>query len=170
MYGLSLVTDIKFPQFMVLFPVFWAIIDLISQFMRYRGQSQIIDYVISTVTMCLVLYTLLTHAKMVTGNISRRQSVIIVGIGLSTAFFCIINTVPTFIAMLMGKTETLIHDKAVATPTVFVMAIYLLVFIHSLKKAEPIVENAAVEETEEISDEISEAEEISEETPEITEE
>ncbi len=141
MYGLSHVTEVSFPSFLALFPVFWAIIDLIAQFMRYTGQSSIIDYTVSTVTMCLVLYSLLTHSKMVIGEVSRKLTIAIIGVGLTAALFCIINTVPTLIATVMGKANTLIHDKTIATPTVFVMAVYLLVFIHSMKKAEPISEN-----------------------------
>ncbi len=141
MYGLSHVTEVSFPSFLALFPVFWAIIDLIAQFMRYTGQSSIIDYTVSTVTMCLVLYSLLTHSKMVIGEVSRKLTIAIIGVGLTAALFCIISTVPTLIATVMGKANTLIHDKTIATPTVFVMAVYLLVFIHSMKKAEPISEN-----------------------------
>ena len=161
MYGLSHVAEIKFPTFLALFPVFWATVDLIAQFMRYTGQSSIIDYTVSTVTMCLVLYTLLTHSKIVIGEVSRKLTVAIIGTGLAASLFCLINTVPTVIATVMGKANTLIHDKSIATPTIFVMAIYLIVFIHSLKKVEPTLE---IEETDE---ETEETEEVEEETTSI---
>ncbi len=168
MYGLSHVAEIKFPTFLALFPVFWATVDLIAQFMRYTGQSSIIDYTISTVTMCIVLYTLLIHSKMVIGEISRKLTVAIIGTGLTAALFCFINTVPTIIATVMGKANTLIHDKSIATPTIFVMAIYLIVFIHSLKQAEPTPEN---EESEEETDAtVSETVETATTQPEITQE
>lgn len=136
-YGLSLVTDVKFPQFMTLFPVIWGLVNLIAQFMRYTGQSSIADYNISTVTMCLVLFTLLSHSKLVTGMVSRKETIIMCGIGLATAFFCLIDTLPTYIALVMGKANVLIHDKSIASPTILVMAIYLLIFIHTLRKADP---------------------------------
>ncbi|MBQ5596968.1 MAG: hypothetical protein IIU66_00575, partial [Clostridia bacterium] len=77
-------------------------------------------------------------------------TVAIIGAGLAASLFCLINTVPTVIATVMGKANTLIHDKSIATPTIFVMAIYLIVFIHSLKKVEPTLE---IEETDEETEE-----------------
>ncbi len=136
-YGTSLVTDIKFQQFMMLFPVFWAIVSLIAKFIRYTGQSSIIDYTISTVTMCLVVYTLLAHSKIVIGTLSCKQTVIITGVGLSAVFFIIIDSLPTFIATVIGK-QNLIHDKSVASLTLLVLGIYLMIFIHSLCKYEPV--------------------------------
>lgn len=151
-YGMSLVTDIKFPQFMMLFPVIWGLVNLIAQFIRYTGQSSIVDYNISTVTMCLVLLTLLSHSKVVTGIISRRETVIICGIGLATAFFCLADTLPTYVAIIMGRANELIHDKSIASPTILIMALYLLIFIHTLKRAEPNEADQAyeTEESEEV--------------------
>lgn len=163
-YGLSLVCEIEFPKFMIIFPIFWALIDLISQFIRYTGQSSIIDYIISTVTMCLILFTLLSHSKIVTGITSRKETVIMVGFGLTTALFCIVDTLPTFIAILMGKSATLIHDRSVATPTIFMLAIYLPIFIHSMKKAN------LCEETQVADDSSDEAAEVADNsTDEVTE-
>ncbi len=150
-YGLSLMSDIEFPSIMMLFPVIWAAVALIMQFIRYTGQSQTIDYIVSTVAMCLTLVTMLSVAKITTGEVSRKQSRIMLGIGLSAAFFCLIDTLPTYIAMIMGKKDDYIHDASVASPTLLVFAIFIPIFVHSLVKYRPsnaVIENPTVGDSE----------------------
>ena len=55
-------------------------------------------------------------------------------VGLSTALLCMIDTLPTFIATIIGQANNLIHDKSIVSPTVFIYGIYILIFIHLLKK------------------------------------
>lgn len=150
-YGLSLSSDIEFPSITMIFPVIWAAVALIMQFIRYTGQSQTIDYIVSTVAMCLTLVTMLSVAKITTGEVSRKQSRIMLGIGLSASFFCLIDTLPTYIAMIMGKKDDYIHDASVASPTLLVFAIFIPIFVHSLVKYRPtkaVIENPATENSE----------------------
>lgn len=149
-HGLSLVTDIKFANAMMIFPVVWGLINLIAQFIRCTGQSAIIDYKISIVTLCFVLYSMLTQSKIVVGKSSKNQSAIMLLVGLSTALFCMIDTLPTFIATIIGQANNLIHDKSIVSPTVFIYGIYILLFIHLLKN-----DDSADEEIDGNVDEIS---------------
>ena len=149
-HGLSLVTDIKFANAMMIFPVVWGLINLIAQFIRCTGQSAIIDYKISIVTLCFVLYSMLTQSKIVVGKSSKNQSAIMLSVGLSTALFCMIDTLPTFIATIIGQANNLIHDKSIVSPTVFIYGIYILLFIHLLKN-----DDSADEEIDGNVDEIS---------------
>ena len=150
-HGLSLVTDIKFVNAMMIFPVVWGLINLIVQFIRCTGQSAIIDYKISIVTLCFVLYSMLTQSKIIVGKSSKNQSAIMLSVGLSTALLCMIDTLPTFIATIIGQANNLIHDKSIVSPTVFIYGIYILIFIHLLKK-----DDSANEENNETTDDTAE--------------
>ena len=150
-HGLSLVTDIKFVNVMMIFPVVWGLINLIVQFIRCTGQSAIIDYKISIVTLCFVLYSMLTQSKIIVGKSSKNQSAIMLSVGLSTALLCMIDTLPTFIATIIGQANNLIHDKSIVSPTVFIYGIYILIFIHLLKK-----DDSANEENNETTDDTAE--------------
>lgn len=135
-HGLSLVADVKFAKIFMIFPIMWGLINLITQFIRYTGQSPIIDYKISIVTLCFVLYCLLTQTKIIVGKSSKKQTATMLSIGLACSLFCMIDTLPTSIATIIGQANSLIHDKSIVSPTVFIYGIYLLFFIHGLKKAD----------------------------------
>ena len=155
-HGLSLVADIKFANAMMIFPVIWGLINLIAQFIRYTGQSAIVDYKISIVTLCFVLYSMLTQSKIIVGKSSKNQSAIMLSAGLSTALFCMIDTLPTFIATIIGQANNLIHDKSIVSPTVFIYGIYILIFIHLLKNGHSADEESNEIDDSEISDDVDE--------------
>ena len=160
-HGLSLVTDIKFTKIMMVFPVIWGLINLIAQFIRCAGQSAIVDYKISIVTLSFMLFTMLTQAKIVVNKSSKKQSATMLAVGLSTSLFCLIDTLPTFIATIIGQTNNLIHDKTIISPTVFIYGIYILIFLHSLKKDDSTDEETITDENfEKASTDKAEAEEI----------
>ncbi len=131
-YGLSLVAEIEFPKMMMVFPVLWGLINLVTSFIRYTGQSTIIDNSISIVALSFALLALLSHSKIVLGAVSKKETIIIGGVGLSAAFFCLISSLPSIIAVITGN-GSIVHDKSTASPSMLVLAVYLLIFIHSLK-------------------------------------
>ena len=141
---------------MMIFPVIWGLINLIAQFIRCTGQSAIVDYKISIVTLCFVLYSMLTQSKIIVGKSSKNQSAIMLSAGLSTALFCMIDTLPTFIATIIGQANNLIHDKSIVSPTVFIYGIYILIFIHLLKNGHSADEESNEIDDSEISDDVDE--------------
>ena len=173
-HGLSLVSDIKFSKIMMVFPVIWGLINLIAQFIRCTGQSAIVDYKISIVTLSFMLFAMLTQAKIIVNKTNKNQSATMIAVGLSTSLFCLIDTLPTFIATIIGQANNLIHDKAIASPTVFIYGIYILFFLHSLKKDDSTNEEIVTDENfDEIATDEAETEEtkseVDETIPEIVE-
>ena len=173
-HGLSLVSDIKFSKIMMVFPVIWGLINLIAQFIRCTGQSAIVDYKISIVTLSFMLFAMLTQAKIIVNKTNKNQSANMIAVGLSTSLFCLIDTLPTFIATIIGQANNLIHDKAIASPTVFIYGIYILFFLHSLKKDDSTDEEIVIDENfDEIATDEAETEEtkseVDETIPEIVE-
>ena len=173
-HGLSLVSDIKFSKIMMVFPVIWGLINLIAQFIRCTGQSAIVDYKISIVTLSFMLFAMLTQAKIIVNKTNKNQSATMIAVGLSTSLFCLIDTLPTFIATIIGQANNLIHDKAIASPTVFIYGIYILFFLHSLKKDDSTDEEIVTDENfDEIATDEAETEEtkseVDETIPEIVE-
>ena len=173
-HGLSLVSDIKFSKIMMVFPVIWGLINLIAQFIRCTGQSAIVDYKISIVTLSFMLFAMLTQAKIIVNKTNKNQSATMIAVGLSTSLFCLIDTLPTFIATIIGQANNLIHDKAIASPTVFIYGIYILFFLHSLKKDDSTDEEIVTDENfDEIANDEAETEEtkseVDETIPEIVE-
>ena len=77
-------------------------------------------------------------------------------VGLSTALFCMIDTLPTFIATIIGQANNLIHDKSIVSPTVFIYGIYILIFIHLLKNGHSADEESNEIDDSEISDDVDE--------------
>ena len=173
-HGLSLVTDIKFTKIVMVFPVIWGLINLIAQFIRCTGQSAIVDYKISIVTLSFMLFAMLTQAKIIVNKTNKNQSATMIAVGLSTSLFCLIDTLPTFIATIIGQANNLIHDKTIVSPTVFIYGIYILIFLHSLKKDDSTDEEIVTYENfDEIATDEAETEEtkseVDETIPEIVE-
>ena len=90
-------------------------------------------------------------AKLNVGTLEKRVQMRVFSYGLLAVFFALLNAVPRYIMLLMGRQDLLYRQSAVAEVTDLVLPVFIMVFIFALastKHYKSVEEYAVAEEGE----------------------
>jgi hypothetical protein len=113
-----------------LLPVLWATVHLMAAFMHYTTVVNISEYLYDMLKMVFVMLFFYYHARFA-GRVTNGNEIKgMLGVGLPAVFFCLVSTLPRYIALAMGRNVTvnLTEDLLFVVLSVYISAVLISVF------------------------------------------
>ena len=132
-------------------PAIWGVARLMLDFTQtisYRYVSELMFDLLMVVFICMFC---VAFAKLNVGTLEKRVQMRVFSYGLLAVFFALLNAVPRYIMLLMGRQDLLYRQSAVAEVTDLVLPVFIMVFIFALastKHYKSVEEYAVAEEGE----------------------
>ena len=131
-----------------IFPTLWAVSRLMVNFTQtisYRYVSELLFELLMVVFFSLFA---VSFAKFLVGALNSRVQMRIFGYGALTIFFTLLNAVPRYIILLMGRQDTLYKSISIFEATDLIIPIFVACFIFAVaskKQFKAVEEYAPVE-------------------------
>lgn len=130
-YGFARIKNFKFPGGLVIVPIAVSAYELILNYTRFNGLSNVTEYLVDIILMAFVMGFWLFHAHICTNNMSRRSRFWGVAFGSVTFIFALLSTVPRFIVNYLNSSLLSTHSGEPKVASLM-LAFYAIVFIGSV--------------------------------------
>ena len=113
-------------------PVIWGIARLMTDFthtISYRYVSELMIDLLMVVFICMFG---VAFAKFSTGTLEKRVQMRVFAYGILATFFALLNAVPRYIILLMGRQDLLYRPGSAAEVTDLVLPVFIMIFIFAV--------------------------------------